>query len=125
MLIDHALVSQNLGDGVMVNGTLTTGVLKVIVRNSSSNYNGHCGFISYSNGSAAQLMVDESTAIGNVNTGVLASGAGATVLFSRLIVTGNSTGVAQSGAGIALSYGNSSVIGNTSNGSFGTASPLQ
>jgi hypothetical protein len=125
MMIDRALVSQNLGDGIMANGTLTTGALKVIVRNTTSNYNGHCGFISYSNGSAAQLIVDDSAAIGNVNTGVMASGAGATVLFSRLIVSGNGTGVAQSGAGVALSYGNSSVIGNSNNGSSGTASPLQ
>lgn len=125
MLVDRTTISQNAGDGLMVNGTLTTGALSVVVRSSTSNYNGHCGFISYSNGASAQLTVDDSTAIGNTTTGVLAGGAGAKVLFSRLIVSGNGTGVAQSSQGIALSYGNSSIVGNTTNGSFGTASPLQ
>ncbi len=124
MLVDRTTVSHNMSDGIMANGTLTTGTLNVIVHDSASVFNGQCGFISYSNGASTRLTVDESSSLENA-TGVLASGAGAMVLFSRLIISGNGTGVAQTSPGVALSYGNNSIAGNGITGSFGIALALQ
>jgi hypothetical protein len=81
--------------------------------------NGQCGFISYSSGASVQMLVDASSASGNLY-GVLAAGAGATVRFTRSSISGNVTGAVQISPGAALSYGNNSVNGNTTDGSFST-----
>ena len=124
MTIDHAIVSKNGGDGIMANGTLTTGSVNVAVRDGVAAFNNGCGFIAYSNGANATVLLDGGIVQGN-GTGILASGSGATVYFERSIINGNTTGVSQTSPGTALSYGSNSIVGNHSNGSFGTAPPLQ
>ena len=118
-LIDNTKVSNNTGDGIMVNGTTTTGSLKVLVSNSEAAHNSASGMVAFSSGSVAQLMIESSSAINNA-TGIASNGSGANVRFTRSNVTGNSTGVLQVGFGQALSYSTNSVGGNVTDGTFGT-----
>jgi len=119
MLVDRATVSQNMGDGIMANGTSTTGSLNVVVLNTSSEFNSHGGFVVFSGGALVQMLVDSSTAGDNVD-GIAATGTGAIVRFTRSSITGNGTGVLQVSSGTALSYGTNTVNGNVNDGSFGT-----
>ena len=117
-VINRTRVLKNSGDGVLANGTGTTGNLSVAVRDSESSHN-VTGFGAFSGGVNTFLMIDASTAFDNT-TGVAANGTGAVVRFTRLAVTGNGTGVLQIGSGQALSYGTNSVAGNVVDGIFGT-----
>lgn len=118
-MVDRTTISQNIGDGIMVNGTVTTGSLKVLVTNSASSHNNGAGYVSFSNGSTAQLMIDSSSAIDNAN-GIAGNGSGAVVRFTRSSVTSNGTGVIQLGGSSVLSYSTNSVDGNGTDGTFGT-----
>ncbi len=118
-MIERSLISGNGGDGVMVNGTQTTGSLKVLVTNSVSSHNTGGGYVSFSNTAVAQLMIDASSAIDNSN-GIAANGAAALVRFTRMSITSNGTGVNPLGGSSILSYGTNSVDGNGTDGTFGT-----
>ncbi len=117
--IDHTRVLGNGGDGIMVNGTGTTGSLNVTVRGAESAHNGGGGFVSYSSGANSLMLIDSSTAFDN-SFGIAANGAGAIVRFTRSSVTSNPTGVLQVGAGVVQSYSTNSVDGNATDGTFGT-----
>ncbi len=119
MVVDRTTLSQNTGDGIMANGTNTAGSLNVNIRNSVAIHNGGSGFVAFSGGSVAQMMVDSSSASDNTN-GLAANGTGATVSFTRSSVTGNATGALQVGAGLVLSYGTNMVNGNVKYGTYGT-----
>ncbi|HEX8168887.1 MAG TPA: right-handed parallel beta-helix repeat-containing protein [Beijerinckiaceae bacterium] len=121
MMIDRTRVLKNTGDGIMANGTTTTGSLNVSIRDTESAHNGGTGFVSFSSGAVSQMMIDTSGAFEN-NTGIAANGSGATVRFARSTVTANVTGVLQVAPGAAQSYSpaSNSVDGNGTDGTFGT-----
>ena len=119
--IDRTRVLNSGGDGIMANGTLTTGSIKISVRDSKSFHNGASGYVAFSNGAVDEIMIDSSTAADNT-TGIAANGSGAIVRFSRSIATANGTGVLQIAPGAVSSYLMNSVDGNGMNGSFGTIS---
>ena len=120
VMIDHTKVSNNGGDGIMANGTSTTGSIKMSIRGSESVHNNADGYVAFSGGADVEIMMDASTASDNVR-GINASGIGAVVRFTRSTITANTIGVNQVNSGMALSYSTNSVDGNgSSNGSFGT-----
>lgn len=119
MAVDRTRVLGNGGDGIMANGTATTGTLNVSIRDSEAAHNGASGFVAFSAGATSQMMIDSSTAFNNAN-GIAANGAGAIVRFTRSSVMGNGTGVLQVNPGVVLSYSTNSVDGNGTDGTFGT-----
>jgi len=119
-MIERAKVSNNGGDGIMANGTLTTGSIKMSIRNTESVHNTNDGFVAFSAGAVVQMLMDACGAYDN-NRGINASGAGAVASFTRCTIDANTIGVNQVGAGQALSYSTNSISGNGSPGVFGTA----
>jgi parallel beta helix pectate lyase-like protein len=119
VVVDRTRVFSNGGDGIMANGTVTTGSLKMSVRDSESAHNAGDGYVAFSSGAVSEVNIDSSTALDN-NRGINASGSGATVRFTRTNVTANATGVNQVAPGAALSYSTNSVDGNATDGTFGT-----
>lgn len=113
-------ISQNAGDGLIANGTGSTGMIGVTMRDSASVNNVLSGMTAYSAGSNVAVVLDGVIASAN-NTGVVARGSGATLSFTRSTITGNATGVLQAAGGAAVSYDGNVIAGNTASGSFGTA----
>lgn len=119
VMVDRTRVSNNGSDGIIANGTLTSGSLKMTVRDSESAHNAGDGYVAFSSGAVTEVMIDSSTAYDN-NRGINASGSGAIVRFTRSSITANAVGVNQVAPGSALSYSTNSVAGNATDGSFGT-----
>ncbi|MEA2905757.1 MAG: serine protease [Alphaproteobacteria bacterium] len=65
--------------------------------------NNQFGFAVSSSGGTTDLLLRRSTAAGN-NTGLQATGTGATIRTARSYVTGNATGLSATGGGLILSY---------------------
>ncbi|MEA2936686.1 MAG: hypothetical protein QOC56_190, partial [Alphaproteobacteria bacterium] len=65
--------------------------------------NNQFGFAVLSSGGTTDLLLRRSTAAGN-NTGLQATGTGATIRTARSYVTGNATGLSATGGGVILSY---------------------
>ena len=58
VMVDRTKLLSNGGDGIMANGTLTSGSLKVSIRDSKSALNAHDGYVAFSSGATAQIMID-------------------------------------------------------------------
>ena len=56
--IDRTRVSNNGGDGVMANGTVTTGSIKMSIRDSEAVHNAADGYVAFSAGAVAEIMID-------------------------------------------------------------------
>ncbi len=117
MFLDRTRVTNNGSDGVAANANVTTGSVKITVRDCEASNNGGNGFSAFSNSGVAQQLIDSSTAFNNT-TGIGVTGTNAIIRFTRMTISGNGTGV--SGGSSALSYGTNSIDGNGSAGSFGT-----
>ena len=120
-MMDQVRTLHNGADGVMVNGNGASGggPTKGSIRNCESASNAADGFVAFSNGPVAQLMIDTSGAFNN-NIGIHAAGSVGTVRFTRSTVTANTVGVQQDGVNTALSYMTNSVDGNATDGTFAT-----
>jgi hypothetical protein len=120
VMLDQTRLVDNTGGGILANGTVSgfAGTIGVAIRNSEASNNSGNGFGVFSGGVAVQMLVDESTATGNGNTGIVANGMGATVRFTRSTISNNTTGVLFVSSGVAASYGTNSIDGNGSPGSF-------
>jgi hypothetical protein len=116
--ITDVLVSKNGGDGISSIGTATSGYVSVFAKSANAIQNAASGFVAFSSGAQAVMMVSDSSAFRN-NNGLATNGTGAILRFGSTIVTNNNTGVKQVGAGSTLSYGNNNVNGNTTDGTFG------
>jgi hypothetical protein len=112
-------VANNGGDGIMSNANVTSGVVSVVVRNSTSAQNAKVGFVAFSSAGSSTMIVQRSVAFQN-DKGIAASGSNAIVRFADNAVTGNNMGIYQTNPNTALSYGTNSINGNTSDGTFGT-----
>jgi hypothetical protein len=119
-IVDHTQMLNNTGDGFFMNGSATTGNIKMSVRNSESANNGTNGFGVTSSSAVAQLQLDSVTAINNT-TGLAASGsANAIIRFTRSTVFANGTGANATAPALVQSYMTNSVDGNGSPGTFTT-----
>jgi hypothetical protein len=88
---------------------------RVTVRDSVATGNSTNGYVAFSAGLPATMVVESSLASDNTNNGVSAIGAAATLRLSNVVVTGNGTGLNASGGAIE-SFGNNRVVGNGANG---------
>lgn len=119
LTVTDSTISNNGADGIMNNATTTTGLMKATISNTASVDNSADGFVAFTAGTSVEVMISDSTSFNNLR-GIVASGTGALVRFTRCSVSGNTTGVQQVGAGSALSLVTNAVEGNTTNGTFGT-----
>ena len=103
------------GNGIAFYGNTTTGSIKATVRDSVSAGNGSAGIAAAESGSGKVDVTIDRTASVNNGTGILTSGAGATIRIGDSTVSGNATGLATSGGAIA-SYQTNKINGNSNDG---------
>jgi hypothetical protein len=123
MSVTNSQMINNAGDGIIANTNApTSGTINVSIRDSVAAHNTFNGFAVTASSAAAQMMVDNSMALNNAGSGLVANGVAARLRFARSNVTGNATGVSQVSSGIVQSYSPASntVDGNTADGTFGT-----
>jgi hypothetical protein len=115
---------DNNSAGLRVDGASSTGGLNVVMRDSTAGGNTNSGITALSlSGAIIFLMLDNVAAINNA-TGVVANGANTRVLITRLTASGNATGVDAPNSGIMNSYLDNHINGNTANGvPTGTITP--
>jgi hypothetical protein len=102
-------------DGLLVDGSFTTGGVKVVIADSViSNFSNNGIVNQSSNGGATQVMIRNCTISGN-GTGILSSGLSAVVRVTRSTITANSTGVGTVAPATVISYGDNNLDNNTSN----------
>ena len=113
--IDGSVFYAN-GTGLVLYGGVGTGALKAEVRDSTAG-NNDFGFSAQSAPvqSVTELMLTRATAIGNNNTGVVASGTNGLVRLAQSTITANTTGYAIVAGGAMLSYGDNYIDSNGSN----------
>jgi hypothetical protein len=119
LLLARVNVSGSGVDGVKLDSTATTGVVKSVIVDSVIAGNAANGVSAVAAGAAAHALLDRSSVFDNA-TGLAANGSGSIVSFSNTNLSANVTGVSQSNSGIVQSYSNNPVIGNGANGAFGT-----
>lgn len=115
VLLERVRVERNSNFGILFQGGFTTGSITGTVRDSVA---AGTGIAALEGGSGTTtVMVDRTAAVNyTTGTGILASGAGATIRIGDSTVTGNSTGLSASGGGVIDSYGTNKVDGNGSDG---------
>ena len=104
-------------EGVNVSGSGGAGIVanagaRMVVRNSTSTGNDTGFFV---DGSTSRLMIVDSSASSNVNTGIAAVNS-AMAMISGVTVTRNAVLGLNTAAGTILSYGNNQIDGNTTDG---------
>ncbi len=92
------------------------------VTQSVASGNLAAGYLATSTTTAAILALDDSPATHNVNDGVLASGVGAFVRMSNMLIFGNNIGANNNGGSI-VSFGNNRILGNATAQTSGTITP--
>jgi hypothetical protein len=107
---------ENNFQGILVDGTGSTGVILVEVRDSVVAGNAGHGIaaISSAGHSPTGVVVDRTSSAFNAASGILAQGA--TVHLGNSTVTGNTTGLNVAGGGQILSYQNNQTSGNFTDG---------
>jgi hypothetical protein len=119
--LDRVQMINGFKPGLRVDGSETTGVTTVTVRDSLAQGNGGTGFGAQtetpSNG-VVMLTLQNSTASNNELFGVHATGANASIFITGMTITGNVDGIGVSapGQGSIISSGNNMINGNGSNG---------
>ncbi len=122
VMIDHVTVSESGGDGILLNGTATTGGQKMSIRNSEVVHSSATGIGVNTGAAPAEITVDSTNVFDNTN-GIASNGSGAQIYVSKSVISGNATGINQVTGSSITSYGNNSVDGNTlGNTPFGTTS---
>src|SRR5262249_4074773 len=113
VLIEHSRVENNTY-GVFANGTGSTGVISVHIRDSEVSGNAFDGISAFTsaNQSIASITVDRSSSILNGGNGVLAQSALGFAVLGRSTVISNGTGLQANGGGHILSYQNNQLTGN-------------
>lgn len=111
-VITKSKVDAN-SSGVRADATaLTTGNVKVTVRESSISGNANDGATASANagGGSSVMMINKSVIGYNASTGIVANGG--IVQLGDSVVTGNATGLSSVNGGILNSYKNNSINGN-------------
>jgi len=124
-IINRVNADNNI-TGITADGSATTGLASVYVRDSISSGASFTGFSAVSsaaNGSAG-ITIDRSTSQRNA-TGINSSGPKSTIVITNASVTASTgTGLNATGGGQILSYQNNNVIGNAIDGApTGTIAP--
>lgn len=107
---DSSLI--NGGAGIRVDGTLSSGSTRAIVRRTEVAGNARAGISANSNGPVVRILADDTSTGANL-VGVNADGPGAVVALTRTVVTANGTGLQASNGGIIQSYGDNEIDNNT------------
>jgi hypothetical protein len=115
--IERVRVEKGSNFGILFTGAFTSGSIIGTVRDTVSAGT-PAGISAMENGAGSiVVMVDRSAAINSAGgTGILASGAGATIRIGDSTVTGNLTGLSVDGGGAIESYGTNKVNGNGTDG---------
>jgi len=116
VVLDHVHLENNV-DGVIIDGSVTTGAgSHVVVRDSVISGNAANGIhaLTIAGRSPAFAMVERSSMVNNGQSGIRADGPGATVLLKESTITRNGTGVSTVNSGQLISYGT-----NTNNNNLG------
>jgi len=134
--IDRTFVRENSGAGLYVDGSVgkalvtvvgsrfennqygvkTQGRTEVTIRDSVANRNTINGFMCVTATDAANMNLENSAAVNNINCGIVAKGAAATVRISNTLSSNNACGVATYFGGDLASFGNNHISGNTTDG---------
>jgi Right handed beta helix region len=112
-MFNHVELSNNSGNGIVLNGTTSIGTINTTVAESVAVHNGNTGFYieSIAGQAATTLMLFHSVAANN-GTGLLVQGA--TIRVAQSMVTGNSVDGYSIGLGGVLdSYVDNYIDGNT------------
>jgi hypothetical protein len=115
-VLDHVLIENNASDGINANTGLTgTQTINLTVTDSVSASNKTTGINAQVFGPfPLSIMVRNSTIANNTFQGLVATSTGATILFTRSTITGNSTAWDTFAGGVVASYGDNNIDGNTS-----------
>jgi hypothetical protein len=117
---------RNNGNGLIVDGSTTTGAPVNIVLHSSevsgNSFNGVAA-VSAANKAPVEIVVDRTVVEGN-NNGISSTGSGADITLGSSIVTGNNVGLAFTAPAAIRSYQTNELRGNiTSNGASSSTIP--
>ena len=103
--------------GIAASSANAAGAIGVLVSNTNTYQNNNGGLTAtVPSGKPALGVVVDRLISGFNNTGVLASGTGATVVLGNSVVQGNSNGVFQTGGGSILSFKNNEISNNGNDG---------
>lgn len=112
---------KNNVSGIVANGTGTSGIIRVTLRDSivSGNTTDGASAITPVGGGVTSLFIDQSAITHNIGNGVVSNGANALALVHGSTATANGTGILATNGGQLLSYQTNHVNDNvTANGTF-------
>ena len=117
VVLDRVRVENNTY-GIFADGTGSTGLILVQVRDSIVTGNTGNGITAVTNSGASftGVIVDRSLSVFNAGTGILAQGAGALVHLGNSTVVGNGAGLGAQSGGQITSYQNNQASGNSIDG---------
>jgi hypothetical protein len=117
VVIDRTRVENNTY-GVFANGTGSTGVIAVQIRDSVVTGNAFNGISAYTAAghSVTSITVERSSSTLNGGDGILAQGSGGYVTLAGSTIMSNVTGLHTVGGGSIISYQDSHLTGNVSDG---------
>jgi hypothetical protein len=118
----------NNGNGLIADGTLTTGVqITIVLRNSVSAGNSSNGVtVNATAGKAATVVLVDHTTVTSSSVGLLSSGQGADLTLAYSMVGGNSTGLSFTAPAQLRTYQTNQLRENTvTNGTSSSAIPLE
>src|SRR5262249_15387695 len=117
VVVEHSRVENNTY-GIFANGTGSTGVISVQVRDSvvsNSKFSGIAAFTSAGQ-SITSVVVDHSSSLLNGANGILSQGAGGFVFLKDSTIMSNVTGLSAVSGGEIFSYQNNGLTGNVTDG---------
>jgi len=112
VFLDRVHVENNV-EGISIGGNTGVGA-HVVIRDSVLAGNAANGVRAHTTTGPAFALVERSSMVGNHASGILADGAGATILLKESTITRNGTGVSTINSGQLISYGT-----NTNNNNLG------
>jgi hypothetical protein len=116
---DRVQMLNGFKPGLRVDGSETTGVTTVSVRNSNVQFSGGTGIAAQTeapDNGVVTVTVDSSTITNNPGFGLHSTGTNSTLYMSGDTVSLNGTGVGVTTSNL-ISLGNNAIVGNTTNGS--------
>jgi hypothetical protein len=117
VVIEHSRVENNTS-GIVANGTGSTGLISVHVRDSvvANNVLSGISAITSAGHSTTAVVVDRSSSLLNGANGILSQGVNAFMLLKESTVLSNVTGLSAVSGGTIFSYQNNGLSGNVSDG---------